>query len=154
MSRFHGGRPIIFGRPAALGHRLISIEIRAPSRESALQRRTGEMFGSPTNCSRPMHNPPSTGPKTNGLNLSEWALKHQQMVVFLLALLSIAGVLAYTQLGQKEDPEFTVKAMLVQAHWPGSSAQQMAEQVTDKLEKKLCRKWPRSTTRRATPSPA
>lgn len=70
-------------------------------------------------------------------NLSEWALKHRSMVVFLLLLLSLAGVLAYTQLGQKEDPEFTVKAMLVQAHWPGSSAQQMAEQVTDKLEKKL-----------------
>jgi len=71
------------------------------------------------------------------LNLSEWALQHRSMVVFLLLLLSIAGVLAYTRLGQKEDPEFTVKAMLVQAHWPGSSAQQMAEQVTDKLEKKL-----------------
>ena len=71
------------------------------------------------------------------LNLSEWALKHQQMVVFLLMLLGVAGVLAYGQLGQKEDPEFTVKAMLVQAYWPGSSAQQMAEQVTDKLEKKL-----------------
>ena len=71
------------------------------------------------------------------LNLSEWALKHQQMVVFLLLLLSIAGVLAYGRLGQKEDPEFTVKAMLVQAYWPGSSAQAMAEQVTDKLEKKL-----------------
>jgi multidrug efflux pump len=71
------------------------------------------------------------------INLSEWALKHRQMVVFLLILLSLAGVLAYTQLGQKEDPEFTVKAMLVQAHWPGSSAQQMADQVTDKLEKKL-----------------
>jgi multidrug efflux pump subunit AcrB len=53
-------------------------------------------------------------------------LKHQQMVVLLLALLSIAGVLAYTQLGQKEDPEFTIKAMLVQAYWPGSSAQQMS----------------------------
>jgi multidrug efflux pump len=71
------------------------------------------------------------------LNLSEWALKHQQMVMFLLMLLSIAGVLAYGQLGQKEDPEFTVKAMLVQAYWPGASAQQVADQVTDKLEKKL-----------------
>jgi multidrug efflux pump len=71
------------------------------------------------------------------INLSEWALKHPQMVVFLLLLLSVAGVLSYTGLGQKEDPEFTVKAMLVQAAWPGSSAQQMAEQVTDKLEKKL-----------------
>ncbi len=71
------------------------------------------------------------------LNLSEWALKHPQMVVFLLALLTVAGVLAYTRLGQKEDPEFTVKAMLVQAVWPGASAQAMADQVTDKLEKKL-----------------
>ncbi|HUG26310.1 efflux RND transporter permease subunit [Piscinibacter sp.] len=71
------------------------------------------------------------------INLSEWALKHQQMVVFLLLLLSVAGIFAYGQLGQKEDPEFTVKTMVVQAYWPGSSAQQMAEQVTDKLEKKL-----------------
>ncbi len=70
-------------------------------------------------------------------NLSEWALKHPQMVMFLLALLSIGGLLAYGRLGQKEDPEFTVKAMLVQAAWPGASAQAMAEQVTDKLEKKL-----------------
>lgn len=71
------------------------------------------------------------------INLSEWALRHPQMIVFLLALLSVAGILAYTQLGQKEDPEFTIKTMVVQAAWPGSSAQQMAEQVTDRLEKKL-----------------
>jgi multidrug efflux pump len=71
------------------------------------------------------------------INLSEWALKHPQMIVFLLVLLSVAGIVAYGSLGQKEDPEFTVKAMLVQAYWPGASAQQMAEQVTDKLEKKL-----------------
>ena len=72
-----------------------------------------------------------------GVNLSEWALKHQQMIAFLLLLLTIAGVLAYGSLGQKEDPEFTIKTMVVQAYWPGSSAQQMADQVTDKLEKKL-----------------
>jgi multidrug efflux pump len=72
-----------------------------------------------------------------GVNLSEWALKHQQMIAFLLLLLSVAGVLAYRSLGQKEDPEFTIKTMVVQAYWPGSSAQQMADQVTDKLEKKL-----------------
>ncbi|HEU0200704.1 MAG TPA: efflux RND transporter permease subunit [Burkholderiaceae bacterium] len=71
------------------------------------------------------------------LNLSAWALEHPQMILFLLGLLSITGILAYGQLGQKEDPEFTVKTMVVQAYWPGSSAQQMAEQVTDKLEKKL-----------------
>jgi multidrug efflux pump len=73
----------------------------------------------------------------SSLNLSEWALKHQQMVLFLLVLLSAAGFLAYGRLGQKEDPEFTVKTMVVQAYWPGSSARQMADQVTDKLEKKL-----------------
>jgi len=73
----------------------------------------------------------------NRLNLSAWALGHPQMIVFLLVLLSLAGVLAYGQLGQKEDPEFTVKTMVVQTYWPGSSAQQIAEQVTDKLEKKL-----------------
>jgi len=72
-----------------------------------------------------------------GLNLSEWALKHQQMIAFLLLLLSITGILAYGSLGQKEDPEFTIKTMVVQAYWPGSSAQQMADQVTNLMERKL-----------------
>ncbi|KAF7964283.1 multidrug transporter AcrB [Cupriavidus sp. UYMU48A] len=72
-----------------------------------------------------------------GINLSEWALKHQQMIAFLLLLLSVTGILAYTSLGQKEDPEFTIKTMVVQAYWPGSSAEQMADQVTDKIERKL-----------------
>ncbi|ODV42487.1 multidrug transporter AcrB [Cupriavidus sp. UYMMa02A] len=72
-----------------------------------------------------------------GINLSEWALKHQQMIAFLLLLLSVAGIMAYTSLGQKEDPEFTIKTMVVQAYWPGSSAEQMADQVTDKIERKL-----------------
>jgi len=72
-----------------------------------------------------------------GVNLSEWALKHQQMIAFLLLLLSVAGILAYGSLGQKEDPEFTIKTMVVQTYWPGSSAQQMADQVTDLMERKL-----------------
>ena len=71
------------------------------------------------------------------INLSEWALEHPQMILFLLLLLGLSGVFAYTRLGQKEDPEFTVKVMVVQAAWPGASAQQMADQVTDRLEKKL-----------------
>ncbi len=71
------------------------------------------------------------------LNLSEWALRHPQMIAFLLLLSALAGALAYGRLGQKEDPEFTVKTMVVQAAWPGSSAAQMADQVTDRLEKKL-----------------
>jgi multidrug efflux pump len=71
------------------------------------------------------------------MNLSEWALRHQQMIAFLLLLLAVAGTLAYGSLGQKEDPDFTIKTMVVQAYWPGSSAQQMADQVTDKLERAL-----------------
>ncbi|HSW18058.1 MAG TPA: efflux RND transporter permease subunit [Ramlibacter sp.] len=72
-----------------------------------------------------------------GLNLSEWALKHQQMIAFLLLLVTMTGVFAYRNLGQKEDPEFTIKTMVVQAYWPGSSSHQIADQVTDKIEKKL-----------------
>jgi multidrug efflux pump len=71
------------------------------------------------------------------INLSEWALKHQQMIIFLLVLLSMAGIFAYQRLGQKEDPEFTIKTMVVQVNWPGATAQEVADQVTDKLEKKL-----------------
>ncbi|MBV8466485.1 MAG: efflux RND transporter permease subunit, partial [Burkholderiales bacterium] len=70
-------------------------------------------------------------------NLSEWALKHQQLVLYFIIVLMIAGGLAYTKLGQKEDPEFTFKAMIVQAYWPGASAREMELQVTDKLERKL-----------------
>src|SRR5471030_3009978 len=72
-----------------------------------------------------------------GINLSEWSLKHPQMIAFLLMLLTVAGILAYNSLGQKEDPEFTIKTMVVQTYWPGSSAQQMADQVTDLMERKL-----------------
>jgi multidrug efflux pump len=72
-----------------------------------------------------------------GPNLSEWALRHQQLVLFMLLLFAGAGIYAYDHLGRKEDPEFTFKAMLVQTYWPGASAREMSEQVTDKLEKKL-----------------
>ncbi|WP_434632876.1 efflux RND transporter permease subunit [Chromobacterium sp. CV08] len=71
------------------------------------------------------------------LNLSEWALRHQPLVRYLMVMLMLAGAWAYTQLGQKEDPEFTFKAMLVQANWPGASTVEMERQVTDKLEEKL-----------------
>ncbi|MGZ8287671.1 MAG: efflux RND transporter permease subunit [Telluria sp.] len=71
------------------------------------------------------------------VNLSEWALRHQQMIAFLLLLLTVTGILAYRSLGQKEDPDFTIKTMVVQANWPGSAAQQMADQVTDPMERVL-----------------
>jgi multidrug efflux pump len=72
-----------------------------------------------------------------GPNLSEWALRHQQLVVFMLLLAAAAGVFAYLNLGRKEDPEFTFKAMVVQTFWPGASARQVSDQVTDKLERTL-----------------
>lgn len=70
-------------------------------------------------------------------NLSEWALKHQTLVLYLMLMLTISGLLAYTKLGQSEDPPFTFKVMLVRATLPGASAQEVEQQVTDKLEKKL-----------------
>ncbi len=70
-------------------------------------------------------------------NLSDWALKHQTLVLYLMLVLTAAGAYAYTKLGQSEDPPFTFKVMLVRAAWPGASAQEVELQVTDKLEKKL-----------------
>jgi multidrug efflux pump len=72
-----------------------------------------------------------------GFNLSDWALKHQTLVLYLMLVLTIAGLIAYTQLGQSEDPPFTFKVMLVRTTWPGASAEEMEQQVTDKLEKKI-----------------
>jgi multidrug efflux pump subunit AcrB len=70
-------------------------------------------------------------------NISRWALEHPALTRYLMVVLLVLGVAAYFQLGQDEDPPFTFRAMVVQAFWPGASAQQMAEQVTDKIEKTL-----------------
>ena len=70
-------------------------------------------------------------------NISRWALEHAPLTRYLLVVLMILGVVAYFQLGQDEDPPFTFRAMVVQAYWPGASARQMAEQVTDKIERTL-----------------
>jgi multidrug efflux pump len=72
-----------------------------------------------------------------GFNLSRWALEHAPLTRFLMVVLMVLGASAYFQLGQDEDPPFTFRAMVVRAYWPGASAQQMAEQVTDKLERTL-----------------
>ncbi|MEO6353024.1 MAG: efflux RND transporter permease subunit, partial [Burkholderiaceae bacterium] len=72
-----------------------------------------------------------------GFNLSRWALEHIPFTRYLMVVLMIGGILGYANLGQDEDPPFTFRAMVVRANWPGATALQMAEQVTDKLEKKL-----------------
>ncbi|MEH6367700.1 MAG: efflux RND transporter permease subunit [Pseudomonas marincola] len=72
-----------------------------------------------------------------GFNLSAWALKNRQIVLYFMLLLAFVGTLSYTKLGQSEDPPFTFKAMVVRTDWPGASAEEVAEQVTDRIEKKL-----------------
>ena len=70
-------------------------------------------------------------------NLSEWALRNRQIVLYLMIVLAVVGALSYTKLGQSEDPPFTFKAMVVRTLWPGASADEVARQVTDRIEKKL-----------------
>ena len=72
-----------------------------------------------------------------GFNLSRWALEHIPLIRYLIGALLIGGILSYGNLGQDEDPPFTFRVMVVRAIWPGATAVQMAEQVTDKLERKL-----------------
>ena len=75
--------------------------------------------------------------KKSRFNLSEWALNHQVLVLYMMLMLTVAGGLAYSKLGQSEDPPFTFKVMLVRTSWPGASAVEVEQQITDKLEKKL-----------------
>ena len=72
-----------------------------------------------------------------GFNLSRWALEHIPLTRYLMVALLLGGIFSFSKLGQDEDPPFTFRAMVVRAVWPGATPLQMAEQVTDKLEKKL-----------------
>jgi multidrug efflux pump len=79
--------------------------------------------------------PAESGPSR--FNISRWALEHPALTRYLMVVLLVLGAAAYFQLGQDEDPPFTFRAMVITAVWPGASARQMAEQVTDKIEKTL-----------------
>ena len=72
-----------------------------------------------------------------GFNLSAWALRNRQIVLFLMLLLAAIGVMSYSKLGQSEDPPFTFKAMVIRTLWPGASAEEVSRQVTERIEKKL-----------------
>ncbi|NWE29034.1 efflux RND transporter permease subunit [Pseudomonas gingeri] len=72
-----------------------------------------------------------------GLNLSQLAVKHRAVTLFLILAILASGIFAFGKLGRSEDPLFTVKIMTVTAAWPGATAQEMQEQVADRLEKRL-----------------
>jgi len=74
---------------------------------------------------------------SNNVNLTEWALKHRQLVYFFVLLIFVMGIFSYRQLGRMEDPEYVVRTMIVSVAWPGATARQIEEQVTDKIEKQL-----------------
>ena len=70
-------------------------------------------------------------------NLSEWALKHQSFVWYLMFVALLMGVFSYFNLGREEDPSFTIKTMVIQTKWPGATQEETLKQVTDRIEKKL-----------------
>ncbi|MGX5842338.1 efflux RND transporter permease subunit [Mesorhizobium sp. ArgA1] len=72
-----------------------------------------------------------------GFNLSDWALNHRSLVWYFMLVFVVAGIFAYLNLGREEDPNFTIKTMVIQANWPGASVNETVRQVTDRIEKKL-----------------
>jgi multidrug efflux pump len=70
-------------------------------------------------------------------NLSSWTLQHQALVIFVISLVTLFGVMSYGRLAQSEDPPFTFKVMVVHTLWPGATARQVQEQVTDRIARKL-----------------
>jgi multidrug efflux pump len=70
-------------------------------------------------------------------NLSEWALKHRPLTVFLMIVAVVSGIISFIGLGRNEDPSFVIKTMVVQAAWPGATVEDTLKQVTERLERKL-----------------
>jgi multidrug efflux pump len=70
-------------------------------------------------------------------NLSDWALEHRSLVWYFMMAFMVAGLFSYLQLGRQEDPDFTIKTMVIQAQWPGASPEEVTRELTDRIEKKL-----------------
>jgi multidrug efflux pump len=70
-------------------------------------------------------------------NLSDWALEHRSLVWYFMIVFVLAGTFSYINLGREEDPAFTIKTMVINAQWPGASAEEVTRQVTDRIEKKI-----------------
>jgi multidrug efflux pump len=73
----------------------------------------------------------------NGFNLSSWAVRHKSLTLFLMLAVFAAGAMSYFRLGRAEDPSFTIKVAVITAIWPGATTQEMQDQVSDRIEKKL-----------------
>ena len=73
----------------------------------------------------------------SSFNLSEWALRNRTLVLYAMVVLAVIGVFSYQRLGQSEDPPFTFKVMVVRTMWPGATAEEVARQVTDRVEKEV-----------------
>src|SRR5208282_6543188 len=71
------------------------------------------------------------------LNLTEWAIRRRSLVIYFMLVVVVAGVGSYLRLGRSEDPDFTVKTMVVQVGWPGATVGDTLEQITDRIESKL-----------------
>jgi multidrug efflux pump len=73
----------------------------------------------------------------NNFNLTEWALEHRAVVLFLIIVIGVAGVFSFSKLGQLEDPKFSVPSMTATVMWPGAGAQQIQDEVLNRMEKKF-----------------
>jgi multidrug efflux pump subunit AcrB len=80
---------------------------------------------------------PGRAPAQYAFNLSRWAIEHSSLTRFLFLLILASGLFALANLGQKEDPDFTFRVMVVQVMWPGASVRELQEQVVDKIERKI-----------------
>ena len=98
--------------------------------------------------SGPSNGQPSRSSQSSRLNLSAAALRFPQVTLFALLVIAIAGTMSFLQLGQREDPDFTFRAMVIRTLWPGATTEQVDLQITDRLEKTLQEvpyfKWTRS----------
>lgn len=73
----------------------------------------------------------------NRFNLSDWALRHRSLIWYLMIVSMAAGLMAYVKIGRQEDPDFTIKTMVISAALPGASVEETLDQVTERIEKKL-----------------
>lgn len=110
----------------------------AASGEQAPSSGTGTNVAAGSHPAQAHAQPPlEPGEIAHHFNLSSWTLRHQALVIFLLALITMFGVISYGKLAQSEDPPFTFKVMVIRTLWPGATARQVQEEVTDRIARKL-----------------